>query len=43
VSFIIVTSGGKLMGGLVSADDIAEQIVWVASRPEHVNVAQMRE
>lgn len=26
----------------VSGEDIAEEIVWVASRPEHVQVAQIR-
>ena len=27
----------------VTGDDIAEEIVWCASRPEHVNVAQLCE
>ena len=27
---------------IVNGDDIAEQIVWVASRPEHVQIAEMR-
>lgn len=28
---------------IVTGEDIAEEIVWVASRPEHVQIAQMRE
>lgn len=28
---------------IVIGDDIAEEIVWVASRPDHVNIAQTRE
>jgi len=34
---------GAVYKGLtpLSGDDIAEEIVWVASRPEHVNIAQM--
>ncbi|WVQ71411.1 hypothetical protein IAR50_000947 [Cryptococcus sp. DSM 104548] len=33
----------KVYDGLVplSGEDIAEEIVWIASRPEHVNVAQL--
>lgn len=27
---------------VVTGEDIAEQIVWVASRPDHVQVAEMR-
>jgi hypothetical protein len=27
----------------VTGEDIAEQIVWVASRPDHVQVAELRE
>jgi len=26
---------------LVVAEDIAEEIVWAASRPEHVNIAEL--
>lgn len=26
----------------VTGEDIAEEIVWAASRPEHVNIAQVR-
>jgi 3-hydroxy acid dehydrogenase/malonic semialdehyde reductase len=26
----------------VSGEDIAEEIVWAASRPDHVNIAQVR-
>jgi hypothetical protein len=28
---------------IVTGEDIAEQIVWVASRPDHVQVAELRE
>lgn len=31
-----------LIRSAVSGEDIAEEIVWVASRPEHVQVAQVR-
>lgn len=27
----------------MSGEDIAEEIVWVANRPPHVQIAQMRE
>lgn len=27
---------------IVTGDDIAEEIVWCASRPDHVQIAQMR-
>jgi len=26
----------------VTGEDIAEEIVWAASRPDHVNIAQVR-
>jgi 3-hydroxy acid dehydrogenase/malonic semialdehyde reductase len=32
----------RVADAIVSGDDIAEEIIWCASRPEHVQIAQMR-
>jgi hypothetical protein len=33
---------GSIADEIVTGEDIAEEIVWVANRPPHVQIAQMR-
>lgn len=38
---LFVPDDRLLMANLVTAEDIAEEIVWAAARPPHVNIAEV--
>jgi len=40
-SFLSVLRLAQLVSSIVVAEDIAEEIVWAASRPPHVNIAEV--
>jgi NADP-dependent 3-hydroxy acid dehydrogenase YdfG len=40
-SYVTIVSEAYAYGLIVTAEDIAEEIVWAAARPPHVNIAEV--
>ena len=40
-NFLFLMTFWLMHGHLVTAEDVAEEIVWAAARPPHVNIAEV--